>query len=299
VAGRFVPSGPVTTSRRGSFWVGSQTVDGPAGRVLRGPLFVAWESPAPEVADAAAPPWVLIHGGGGQGTDYTTTPDGRPGWSRLLVAAGHTVYVVDRPGHGRSPHHPGVLGPMGDQIGDEVVRSIFTPDPDPAGGPAHTQWPGGRELGDPVFAQALAATGPMLADPADRHALERDRIGELLGMVGPAVVVTHSAGGPGTLAAVAAASDQVAALVAIEIVVPDAGPPPLPGLPVAVVTSETSRWNATDESLAAALRAGGATVELVRLAERGIHGNGHAMMLERNHAEVLGAITDWVAGALA
>ena len=44
---RHVPSGPVTTSRRGSFWVGvSDRVDGPLGTVLRGPMYVEWEAPA-------------------------------------------------------------------------------------------------------------------------------------------------------------------------------------------------------------------------------------------------------------
>ena len=103
---RHVPSGPVTTSRRGSFWVGvSDRVDGPLGTVLRGPMYVEWEAPADSASDLLGshppPPWVLVHGGGGQGTDYLTTPDGRLGWSRLLVEQGHTVYVVDRPGHGR------------------------------------------------------------------------------------------------------------------------------------------------------------------------------------------------------
>ena len=96
-----------------------------------------------------SPPWILVHGGGGQGTDYTITPDGRPGWSRLLVERGHTVYVVDRPGHGRSPHHPDVLGAMGPQLGYEFLRPIFVPPPDgPDSNPTahlHTQWPGGRE----------------------------------------------------------------------------------------------------------------------------------------------------------
>ena len=44
-------------------------------------------------------PVVLVHGGGGQGTDWMGTPDGRPGWFQYLVQEGFKVYVVDRPGH--------------------------------------------------------------------------------------------------------------------------------------------------------------------------------------------------------
>ena len=45
-------------------------------------------------------PVVLVHGGGGQGTDWMGTPDGRPGWFQDLVQEGYKVYVVDRPGTG-------------------------------------------------------------------------------------------------------------------------------------------------------------------------------------------------------
>ena len=53
------------------------------------------------------------------------------------------------------------------------------------------------------------------------HLLEQARLAELLHLVGPAVVVTRSAGGPGTFAGVDAAPDKVAALIAIETL----GPP--------------------------------------------------------------------------
>lgn len=347
---RFTPHGEPTTSRRGAFWVGLDPVAGPAGTVMRGPMFVEWEAP---VDPRPGPPWVLVHGGGGQATDYTVTPDGRPGWSRLLVEQGHTVYVVDRPGHGRSPHHPDVLGAMGPQLGYEFLRPIFVPPPEgPDSNPAahlHTRWPGGRDPSDPVYAQCLCTSGPMLADQTAMHELEQQRIAELLAMVGPAVVVTHSAGGPGTFAAVDAAADDVAAFIAIETLgppfavrpemgldmtryglscAPIAYDPPLgPGealdtvteareelgeipltlqsepprrlanlsrFPIAVVTAEASMFLAFDRHLVAYLEQGGCDVELVRLADHGVHGNGHAMMLELGNEEPLGVLTDWV-----
>jgi pimeloyl-ACP methyl ester carboxylesterase len=346
---RFVPSGEVTTSRRGSFWVGIEPVPGPLGTVMRGPMFVEWEQPEnPE----PGPPWILVHGGGGQAIDYTTTPDGRLGWSRILVEQGHTVYIVDRPGHGRSPHHPDVLGPMGPQLGYEFLRPIFVPPPDGAdSNPSsllHTQWPGGRAPGDPVYDQCLCTSGPLLADPVAMHALERDRLAELLDMVGPAVVVCHSAGGPGAFAAVDARPEMVSAFIPIEVlgppfikrpemgldmnwglttvpiaydppladvaeletvteVRPEIGPEPvtmqkeparklsnLSRFPIAVVTAESSLFLGFDRHLAALLEQGGCDVELVRLADHGVHGNGHAMMLELNNREALGVVTGWV-----
>lgn len=346
---RHKPSGAVTTSRRGSFWVGFDRVDGPLGSVLRGPLYVEWEAPA---EPRPGPPWVLIHGGGGQGTDYLTTPDGRLGWSRLLVEAGHTVYVVDRPGHGRSPHHPEVLGPVGPQMGAQFLQPIFTPladGPDSTSAAhLHTEWPGGREPGDPIYDQWQAATGPTLASWDEMQALERARLAELLDRVGPAVVVTHSAGGPGTFLAADARPEQVAALIAIETLGPpfakrpemgldlawgvasapiafdppaatpdelrlaterrdELGPVPLtlqeePALrlanlsrfPIAVVTGEASMFLMFDRHLVAFLEQAGCDVELVRLADHGVHGNSHGMMLERNNADVLAVLRRWV-----
>jgi len=295
---RHVPSGPVTTSRRGSFWVGVEDrVEGPLGTVPRGPMYVAWEAPADP---APGPPWVLVHGGGGQGTDYLTTPDGRLGWSRLLVEQGRVAYVVDRPGHGRSPHHPDVLGPMGPQMGAEALRPIFVPPQEGADSNPwahlHTQWPGGREPGDPVYDQWLAPSGPMLADRAEMHALEQARLAELLGRVGPAVVVTHSAGGPGTFLAADARPDMVAALIAIETV-PEDPPRRLPNLtrfPIAVVTGEASMFRRFDRDQAAFLEQSGCDVELIQLAEHGVRGNSHGIMLERNNAEALAALIRWL-----
>ena len=55
---------------------------------------------------------------------------------------------------------------------------------------------------------------------------------------------------------------------------------------------------AFDRHLVASLEQGGCDVELVRLADRGVHGNGHAMMLELNNAEALGVVVDGVAEKL-
>ena len=63
------------------------------------PLFVQYLLPARRRHEH---PIVFIHGGGGQGTDWLETPDGRDGWVDYFVADGWDVYVVDRPGHGRS-----------------------------------------------------------------------------------------------------------------------------------------------------------------------------------------------------
>lgn len=314
----------LVTSRRGFFWVGTERVAHAAGTVPRGPMFVAWEEPEHVTAPH---PLVLVHGGGGQGTDWMGTPDGRPGWSSMLVRGGHRVYVVDRPGHGRSPHHPDVLGPMGPPFSYERALELFAP---PSAAQRHTQWPGSRDLADPLFDQVAAPTGPMLADLAASQRLDADRLVRLLERIGPAVLVTHSAGAPGGWLAADARPDLVVALLALEpmgppfLTLPDgtvllpwgltAAPPAfdppvddpaalapgeqrLPGLarvPIGVFSAEASAFDAFAGEVAAFLRAAGCRAEHVRLADHGVRGNGHAVMFERNSAEALAVLTGWL-----
>lgn len=326
--------------KRGFFWVTGDPVESPLGAVQAGSMFVEWLSPDHD--EAELPAVVLVHGGGGQGTDYLGTPDGRPGWAQLLADVGHQVYVVDRPGHGRSPYDATVLEPMAPTWGAELIRNIFV-GTGPSG--AHTQWPGDLTVCDPLFDQFAASQGPMPADSGAMHARERDRLVQLLEQVGPAVVMAHSAGGPGAFLAADARPDLVQALVAVETLGPpfvsqpesgvtlswglanapfnyepragtpaelsltvvEVGPPPmvlqkeparrLPNLaqvPIAVVTGEASPFLAFDRHLVAYLKQAGCAVDLLRLHEHGVRGNGHGMMLESNNAEVLDAILPWV-----
>jgi hypothetical protein len=65
--------------------------------------------------------------------------------------------------------------------------------------------------------------------------------------------------------------------------------------PIAVVTAEASMFLGFDRHLVEFLAQGGCDVELVRLADHGVHGNGHMIMSERNNAETLAVLTSWAA----
>jgi pimeloyl-ACP methyl ester carboxylesterase len=58
------------------------------------------------VGGSTKPPIVLISGGAHTGTCYLATADGRPGWAHAFVRAGYKVVVPDWPGVGRSGYIP-------------------------------------------------------------------------------------------------------------------------------------------------------------------------------------------------
>ena len=338
--------GDLVTARRGFFWVGGERVPVQQGSAIRGQMYVQWEAPE----DVTKPyPIVMIHGGGGQGTDWLGTPDGRAGWATFLLQEGYAVYVVDRPGHGRAPFHPDVLGPPGDVFTVELVSSLFT---DAANGPmahatAHlyTEWPGSGDADDPLVRQFAAGTGPMLADARAAHAMEQACGAALLDEIGAAILMTASAGGPMGWLTADARPSRVKAIVAVEPVGPAflvnpnlglsldwgltaapmtfdppaaapaellkettetaAGPCTLQAeparrlrnleeIPIALVEAEASLFAHAGPATAAFLEQAGCHVERIALAEHGVHGNGHLMMLERNNREALGPILSWL-----
>src|SRR5206468_12694175 len=77
------------------FWIGVERAELARGTVVNGKqMYVEYMIPA----QLRHPyPIVMVHGGGGQGTDWMGTPDGRPGWAQYFVQEGYAVYVVDRP----------------------------------------------------------------------------------------------------------------------------------------------------------------------------------------------------------
>lgn len=146
----------------------------------------------------------------------------------------------------------------------------------------------------------------------------RDGAVGLLDRIGPSVLLTHSFGGAFGWFALSERPHLVKALVAIETAGPPfikhpvlgdftygltavpvsygpgAGDAKLGGIPVAVVSSPCSGFEPSCHATAEYLRECGASVDELRLADLGLHGNGHAMMLEKNNAEVAALLTDWI-----
>ena len=305
------------------FWITGDVVMNDSGTFQRGPLFVDWQEPH----KVTGMPLVLIHGGGGQGTDWLTTPDERPGWASLLRRAGHPVYVVDRPGHGRSAAHPDVLGQPGQPASYEGAAFVFASAPATA---SHTQWPWGRAPGDREFDQFVASGGYLLANLADSQDLDARRIVELLERVGPSVLVAHSLGTCAAWLVADRRPDLVLGIVAIEPVGPPfvsapgtgkltwgltAAPmrtqpevpvedlagsrgswtvPSFAGLKVLVISGEASIMASAAASVTEFLVEIGADARHTALEDIGIHGNGHGLIFEQNSAETIKPVLEWI-----
>lgn len=74
--------------------------------------------------------------------------------------------------------------------------------------------------------------------------------------------------------------------------------PSLARMPILILVSEASYHAGYDHCTVDFLRANGVQPDFVRLADAGIHGNGHMMMLEKNNDQIAGLLTDWLARRL-
>ena len=214
------------------FWVGVQTTTLPSGgTVTTGEqMFVEYFVPAEPAHEL---PLVFVHGGGGQSIAFLGMGDGRPGWLHQALARGYTVYLLDRPGYGRNPPNSRLVGPEEKATPFESMVPLF------AVGAASGRWPGSGEVDDPGIAAFMAQQRPMRFDTAEyTHELTRRRGAELFERIGPAVLITHSAGGPFGWLVADARPDLVRALVSVEGIGPTALAVPLRYDPPAASVAE-------------------------------------------------------------
>lgn len=317
---------PVVSSKRGYFWVPGDIVESEFGLLQSGPMFVQWE--APEQVTRRNPV-VLVHGGGGQGTDWLTTVDGRPGWADHFLAAGFPVYVVDRPGHGRSPFHPTAMGQMGAPFSYQAAQGLFLSD---AGSEPHCQWSYGGQPGDHELDQLVAGMGPLPADLGYSQSLDCDRLTRLLDQLGHSLIVTHSAGAPAGWLVAEARPDLVKGVAAVEPIgppfadfpgmgkldwgltaAPMAYDPPanssseveerspserrlsgLKDLPVALFTGGASPFLEFTPEIVEFLEHAGLNPQWTHLPDLGIHGNGHGLLFEANSDKTITPVLDWI-----
>ena len=253
----------------------------------------------------------FIHGGGGQGAEFITTSDGRPGWVHYFLKAGYPVYILDRPGHGRNYWNEKVLGPA---LSQQSYESLIPRFAEPAvhelwpQAKNHTRWPGDEIAKD----RFMASQGPMAQtlEATQRHV---ESIGAaLFEITGQTILLSHSAGGPCGWALSALAGDRVSAIVACEplghpgqelalgtfknglVAAEFKGKHDPYDCPIAVLTAQASWFRESNTLAVEYLREKKKAVEHIQLWEHGISGNGHMMMSETNSDEIAELILGWI-----
>lgn len=277
---------------------------------------------------------VLVPGYGLASDIYLTTPDLRQGWAQQLYDSGYPVYVVSPPDRGesmpvdqlnkclagaappkdcRGTNRPSYYGQLGRATLEDAWPTwrfgprFGTPYPD-------SQFPSlplkenyVQQFGA-SFVPYLGTSDIAMVDNVVMNDLTAASLKALLARIGPSVIVLHSAAGTAGFAVAESDPALVKAIVAIETTkCPKAAPsglPPLAKTPFIGVwgdhitqQSPGGHWDRREscEQMAAAItRVGRAPATVVSLPESGIRGNSHMMMQDRNNAQILGIITQWL-----
>jgi pimeloyl-ACP methyl ester carboxylesterase len=205
---------PLQIADQGCFFAGGKYVESAAGKVMQGQMYVQYQVPAKR---RYPHPIVMIHGGGQTAVNFISTPDGRRGWADYFLANGYAVYLVDQPARGRSGYYPG-YGKSASRATPPIVERFSAPErvnkwPQAA---LHTQWPGGGVPDDPHFDQFYASQVASMEDIAQLEGMMREAGAALLDRIGPAILLTHSQGGPFGWTIADARPNLVKGLLAIE-----------------------------------------------------------------------------------
>ncbi len=208
---------PLVIADQGHFWVGVRRRVTGHGTVPTDHMFVQYQIP---VHRRHPFPIVMVHGGGGQGLDFLATPDGRPGWATFFLHQGFSVYVVDRPGHGRARNGAAWVATT-ELPTYETLADVVFGNGEPTAQAPHTQWPGPHTVTSDLADQFCAGQGPFALDAAEAERAMQSAGAELLDRIGPAILLTHSMGGSFGWLVADARPGIVKAIVAIE----PAGPP--------------------------------------------------------------------------
>ncbi|SER09346.1 Pimeloyl-ACP methyl ester carboxylesterase [Faunimonas pinastri] len=266
-------------------------------------------------------PVIMIHGGCNTGTCFTITPDGRRGWAQDFARAGIEVFVIDWPGHGRSPMRADFLNLSSRDVRNSIAEMLTDIGPSvllahSAGGPLI--WSLAEECPDLVKGLVGVAAGPPAnlvpsLDPGSLQALEatadpdagfpimapRDE----LFLVDEAFVTEYWFSGP--------QAPERAGELFFRSVVPESpriinerfnvdgeglsirDPAQVGARPALIVSPECDPRHPRHIDKATADYLG---AEFVWLANHGICGNGHMMMADRNSRSIALLIADWLQG---
>jgi pimeloyl-ACP methyl ester carboxylesterase len=213
---------PVTIARHSYFWVGVEFETTEQGTVSTGDHMLC-EYIIPETVKFKYP-IVLVHGGG-QSIVYHGLME-QPGWVNRLLHRGFMVYIIERPGHGRTGYRPDVFGP----VPPPTPLEVYTGDDGllAATVKAGSQWPGTGLIDDEATRQWMGQVGGA-PSPVGRQSEElcRRRGVQLLEKIGPSVLLAASAGSIFSWIVADARPDLVKGIMSVEGMPPAALQTPL------------------------------------------------------------------------
>ena len=320
-----VPNTPLVLKSQGSFFVGGEKVQqtagelgdlGPGGQITVNQMYVRYM--VPQGADGNVPV-VMVHGATLTGKSWETTPDGRMGWDEYFVRKGHAVYVPDQVGRGRSGFNQAVFNdvragsaqaaslPRWIRFSDDVVWPNFRFGLKPGAPFADSQFP--VSAVDELSKQGVPDVS-FGGVPTPNPTLKA--LSDLAAQVNGAVLMGHSQSGAFPLGAALLNPTVAKALVLVE---PGGCPAnytddeikKLAAIPVLAVFGDhrdvqtgigiRPSWQISFEgcqALIARLKAAGGQAEMLAPADRGIPGNSHIIMQDKNNLQIADLILQWL-----
>jgi pimeloyl-ACP methyl ester carboxylesterase len=256
-------------------------------------------------APRARQPLLLMHGGGLCGVCWETTPDGRPGWQRRFLEAGHDVFVADAVERGRASWARSPEFFAGEPLFRTKAEAweLFR-----IGPPGSWQGRAGASAACPGQQFPVDAFDAFMKQSVPRwagnDAATQAAYDALAAAHGPFALIAHSQGCNFAFRMALARPDRVAAIVALEPSgFPDASPHELArltGVPHLFVWGDHfeghAPWARIRQGLADwrdALHRSGVRVDELELPAQGLGGNSHMLMMDRNSDAVAARVQAW------
>ncbi len=278
------------------------TVD-PNGDFEVGQMYVQYV----KLADPKARyPLLMWHGGGLTGAMWETKPDGQPGWQWYFLNAGHDVYVSDAVERGRASwaSFPEIYTSepffRTKKEGWELFR--IGPEGSYDSDPAERRTIDGQQFPVDAFDQFMKQGVPRWTTNDE---LAQKAYNELVQRVCPCVLLVFSQSSNFGSRAALSDPDKIKAVVAIEpsgAVNPEqVDLTPLSAIPHLFIFGDNLDQGALWQGIVPNIRryyegleAVGTDVTWVSLPERGITGNTHMMMMDRNSDQIAELIQQWL-----
>lgn len=272
-------------------------------------------------ADAHKLPLVLVHGFGQSARCWTTTPDGREGFSTLLLRNKLSTYIVDLPGRGRAGRTTAQTS-IKPQADEQQWFDIFR----------IGEWPNyNKGVQFPTDSASMEQFFRQMTPDISTHDKDVPALDTLFDKIGDGILVTHSASGfTGWLTALqnpsvkAIASYEPGNYVFPENEVPESMPSltgtlkgaevpmsefmKLTKIPIVLYFGDYIPEEVTDKiggenwrvrlqlgrKFVEAINRHGGDATLVELPKIGIEGNTHFPMSDLNNVQIANQLVDWL-----